>query len=57
MKRRGRIAALRARLRTSARRWQRHGPLRTVALMWWIRALYFLGASPQRLARLYLDAR
>jgi rSAM/selenodomain-associated transferase 2 len=57
MKRRGRVAALRMRLSTSARRWQRHGPLRTVFLMWRIRALYFLGAPPERLARLYLDAR
>jgi rSAM/selenodomain-associated transferase 2 len=57
MKRSGRVAALRAKVRTSARRWQRLGPLRTVLLMWRIRALYFLGASPQRLARLYLEAR
>jgi rSAM/selenodomain-associated transferase 2 len=57
MKRRGRTVALRARLRTSARRWQRYGPLRTVALMWRIRTLYFLGTSPRRLARLYPDAR
>lgn len=57
MKRRGQVTALRARVRTSARRWQRHGALRTVALMWWIRALYFLGVSPERLARLYGPAR
>jgi len=57
MRRRGPVAALRQRLNTSARRWQRHGVVRTVALMWWIRALYFLGVSPDRLARLYRDAR
>jgi len=57
MKRRGRVAALRERVHTSARRWQRHGTLRTVALMWWIRALYALGVSPRRLARLYREAR
>jgi rSAM/selenodomain-associated transferase 2 len=57
MKKRGRTAALRMCLRTSARRWQRHGVLRTVALMWWIRALYFLGVAPERLARLYPRAR
>jgi rSAM/selenodomain-associated transferase 2 len=57
MKRRGAVAALRARVRTSARRWQRHGTLRTIALMWWIRALYALGVSPRRLARLYREAR
>ncbi len=57
MRRRGRVAALRERLRTSGRRWQRHGTVRTVALMWWIRGLYALGVSPKRLARLYRDTR
>jgi rSAM/selenodomain-associated transferase 2 len=57
MRRRGRVAALRQRLNTSARRWQRHGVVRTVALMWWIRTLYFLGVSPDRLARIYRNAR
>jgi len=57
MRRRGPVAALRQRVRTSARRWQRHGIVRTVALMWWIRALHFLGVSPERLARIYQDAR
>jgi rSAM/selenodomain-associated transferase 2 len=57
MRRRGRVAALRQRLRTSARRWQRHGIVHTVALMWWIRGLYFLRVSPEWLARIYQDAR
>jgi len=57
MKRRGRVEALRERLTTSARRWQRHGVLRTVLLMWWIRARYALGADPAALARIYRDAR
>ncbi len=57
MRRRGSVAALEQCLRTSARRWQLHGVARTVALMWWIRTLYFCGVSPQRLARLYADAR
>ncbi|MCX7164882.1 MAG: TIGR04283 family arsenosugar biosynthesis glycosyltransferase [Rhodocyclales bacterium] len=38
---------------TSARRWEKHGVLRTVLLMWWLRATYFLGASPARLAMRY----
>ena len=33
------------------------GVVRTVALMWWIRALYLFGVSPERLVRLYRDAR
>jgi rSAM/selenodomain-associated transferase 2 len=57
MRRHGPVAPLRQRLHTSARRWQLHGIVHTIALMWWIRTLYFLGVSPGRLARLYRDAR
>ena len=53
MKRRARPACLRARVVTSGRRWEARGVLRTVWLMWRLRLLYFLGASPERLARLY----
>jgi len=38
---------------TSARRWQRHGVVRTVLLMWRLRLGYFLGVSPERLAEHY----
>lgn len=53
MKRRGPPACLRARVATSGRRWESRGVLRTVVLMWRLRLLYFLGAAPDRLARLY----
>lgn len=53
MKRRAAPACLRARVRTSARRWEKRGVLRTILLMWRLRLLYFLGARPERLARLY----
>jgi rSAM/selenodomain-associated transferase 2 len=49
--------ALRDRVITSGRRWQRRGVLRTVLLMWWLRFAYFLGADPARLAATYRDAR
>jgi rSAM/selenodomain-associated transferase 2 len=49
--------ALRDRVLTSARRWQRHGVWRTVALMWWLRLAYFFGADPGALAQRYRDAR
>jgi rSAM/selenodomain-associated transferase 2 len=49
--------ALRARVTTSGRRWQRHGIVRTVLLMWRLRLAYFLGADPARLAADYRDAR
>ncbi len=42
---------------TSGRRWERHGVLRTIALMWRFRLAYFFGADPQRLAQRYRDAR
>jgi hypothetical protein len=53
MKRRAAPACLRARVRTSGRRWESRGVLRTILLMWRLRLLYFLGARPERLARLY----
>jgi rSAM/selenodomain-associated transferase 2 len=53
MKRRGPPACLRERVRTSARRWERRGVLRTIVLMWRLRLLYFFGARPDDLARLY----
>lgn len=42
---------------TSGRRWDEHGALRTVLLMWRLRAAYWLGADPAALARRYLDVR
>jgi rSAM/selenodomain-associated transferase 2 len=55
LRRAGRIACVRARATTSARRWQRHGVLRTIALMWALRALYAAGVPPHVLRRLYPD--
>ena len=49
------IEGLRARVTTSARRWQRHGVLATILLMWRLRAAYALGADPERLARRYAN--
>lgn len=57
LKRHGKIACLRNRVVTSARRWERHGPMKTVLLMWRLRFLYFMGVSPDRLKRYYVDAR
>ena len=53
MKRVSPPACLRERVSTSGRRWERHGVLRTVLLMWRLRLAYFLGASPEQLARRY----
>lgn len=53
LKARGRLAALRARVTTSARKWEREGPLRTIGLMWALRLLHFCGVAPARLHRWY----
>ncbi|MGE5640414.1 MAG: TIGR04283 family arsenosugar biosynthesis glycosyltransferase [Clostridia bacterium] len=52
-KRRGPPACLRARVRTSGRRWEARGVLRTILLMWRLRLAFALGAPPERLRRLY----
>lgn len=57
LKRAGQIANLRSCVMTSGRRWEQHGAVRTIFLMWKLRLLYFLGANPDRLKRLYEDAR
>lgn len=38
---------------TSGRRWDRHGALRTILLMWRLRAAYYFGADPRKLAIRY----
>jgi rSAM/selenodomain-associated transferase 2 len=53
LKRRGRMAALRLRVTTSARKWEREGAVRTIVLMWSLRLLYALGVAPARLHRWY----
>jgi rSAM/selenodomain-associated transferase 2 len=53
LKRIARPACLRQRAVTSGRRWEKHGTLRTIVLMWRLRAAYALGADPRRLARRY----
>jgi len=57
LKRAGRVACLRARVTTSARRWNRDGVVRTIVRMWLIRAMYLMGVAPARLKRMYSDTR
>jgi hypothetical protein len=52
-RRSGRPACLRERVTTSGRRWEAHGPWRTIVTMWRLRLSYALGADPARLARRY----
>ena len=53
LKQHGPPTCLRECVTTSARRWERHGVWHTIWLMWRLRAAYFLGADPARLAAEY----
>jgi rSAM/selenodomain-associated transferase 2 len=57
LKHAGRIACLRSRVVTSARRWRKTGIIRTTVRMWMIRAAYLLGVPPSKLSRSYDDVR
>jgi rSAM/selenodomain-associated transferase 2 len=57
LNRTGRVAALPSCVVTSGRRWEQHGTARTILLMWWLRLLFFLGVSPDRLKQWYADTR
>ena len=51
--RRGKTVLLPTAVTTSARRWESHGVLRTILLMWGLRLAYLLGMSSERCARVY----
>ena len=53
LKRKGATAALTATVITSFRRWEQHGPLRTILRMWALRFLYWVGVNPSHLAQWY----
>ena len=53
LKRKGATATLTATVTTSFRRWEQHGPVRTILLMWTLRFLYWAGVSPHTLNRWY----
>ena len=53
MKRLGPPACRRETVLTSGRRWETRGVLRTILLMWRLRLMYFLGADPEDLSRIY----
>ncbi len=57
LKRVGKMACLRARVSTSARRWQQHGIAKTILLMWGLRLCHFFGIRPARLKAFYADTR
>ncbi|MBL4759733.1 MAG: TIGR04283 family arsenosugar biosynthesis glycosyltransferase [Mariprofundaceae bacterium] len=57
LKQYGKIACLKNKLVTSSRRWEKHGVVKTIMLMWKLRFLYWLGTSPEKLAEIYRNVR
>lgn len=53
LKKHGNPCCLKAKVITSARRWQQHGVFKIILLMWRIRLAYFFGADPDDLAIRY----
>ncbi len=53
----GKLVRLPLSVTTSARRWEQHGLIRTILLMWLIRILFLLGISPSWLRPLYDEVR
>jgi rSAM/selenodomain-associated transferase 2 len=52
-RRRYRPGIINAAMLSSSRRWQEHGIVKTVLLMWSLRMAYWLGVDPHRLHRFY----
>ncbi len=44
---------LKQKVKTSSRRWEEKGIMRTIFLMWRLRLAYFLGAKPEQLVKTY----
>ncbi|HHM05385.1 MAG TPA: glycosyltransferase [Gammaproteobacteria bacterium] len=40
---------------TSSRRWEQHGIMKTIVLMWHLRLAYYFGADPQQLVKRYYN--
>jgi len=53
LKKLGHPCCLKAKVLTSARRWQQHGIFKTILLMWRLRWAYFCGTDPDDLAMRY----
>lgn len=46
-------ACIKETLTTSSRRWKKNGIIKTILLMWKLRFLYWIGVTPDKLAKLY----
>jgi rSAM/selenodomain-associated transferase 2 len=57
LRRAGKVACLRSKVVTSARRWEADGVWRTIFKMWTLKLLYLAGVPPARLKQFYADTR
>jgi len=57
LKQHGKVACRHQKITTSSRRWEKHGIVKTIWLMWKLRFLYWLGSSPEKLSRMYRNVR
>lgn len=57
LKQHSRPACIKQKIESSPRRWHKHGVTRTILSMWGLRLAYFLGVSPEQLAKYYVDNR
>ena len=57
LRRTGKVACLKTRVITSARRWEAEGIWRTIFKMWTLKLLYLTGVSPEKLKRYYANTR
>ena len=57
LKQKGIVVALKETVTTSFRRWEQHGPLRTILRMWILRFLYWVGWDPHSLQQHYNHVR
>lgn len=51
------IKIVKHKVTTSARRFEKYGHLRSIALMFWIRTLYFYGKDIKKIKKLYSDTK
>jgi rSAM/selenodomain-associated transferase 2 len=57
LKKKGKVACLKSRVVTSARRWEVEGVWRTIFKMWMLKLLFLAGLPPVHLKRFYADTR
>ncbi len=53
LKKYSRPVCIRSKVITSSRKWEQHGVLKTIVLMWRLRLLYFIGVPAETLANQY----